>query len=64
MTAALTTVAAPDLEPALTAFRAAVAAHDLTYRYSDDPHEYRRGAASFRRIQDLARALPADVVAR
>lgn len=46
----------------LAAFAEAVAAHDLTYRSSDDPRAYRRGAEQWAALRAMAAPLdPADV---
>lgn len=49
-------------EERLEQFKALVAAHDLTYDFSDDHREWKRGHQSYRAILEAADGLPWDVV--
>lgn len=45
-------------------FERAVAAHDLTYSYSDDSRWWRAGEASYARIREAAKKFSREDVAR
>jgi hypothetical protein len=47
-------------KPTLADFEKAVAAHDLTYMYSDDPRWYHAGVSEMAAIQSMMKQLPRD----